>query len=190
MCSMQHISLLIYGLEVPPAVYAGTTSALGNNDGDESGQTCAYCSLWSPQVYAEGWTCLKPQCFSFWDFPGRNEAPMSLSYSLPFLQPIELKLQYELEDLRPPLPVDKTTHGGVGATTSRHFYKGWHCRNCGRLSSRCVCYASSFEVTKYYWIRYKWEHWECKHCGVSCQFCLANMPLINVHLLENIHRTG
>ncbi|KAL7281445.1 hypothetical protein ACG7TL_004758 [Trametes sanguinea] len=54
-----------------------------------------------------------------------------------------------LEGLEPSPPA---TGASDGVITSRRFCKGWHCKKCGRLSSR-----------------YKWEHWECQSCGTTLQ---------------------
>ncbi|KAK7676867.1 hypothetical protein QCA50_020203 [Cerrena zonata] len=105
---------------------------------------CPSCHKKSPQVYAEGWMCLQPSCRLFWKLSGKDQ-PTTLHYSNSFLQLQQLSAQ-ELPDLRPPPPTDNVPDDGV--TTTYHFTRGWHCRECGRLSSR-----------------FKWEHWQCKNCG-------------------------
>ncbi|KAF7783026.1 hypothetical protein Agabi119p4_2402 [Agaricus bisporus var. burnettii] len=47
------------------------------------------------------------------------------------------------EKLEPRLPGPTSP----GLTTDYAYTRGWHCKDCGRLSCR-----------------YKWEHWECMHC--------------------------
>jgi len=86
--------------------------------------------------------CLKPTCSAFFTLNGLA-APKSLSYSDTFVQPVPFALE-KLGDIRPPPP---TSTPEDGIATTRHSCRGWHCRQCGRLSSR-----------------YKWEHWECRNC--------------------------
>ncbi|EKM54554.1 uncharacterized protein PHACADRAFT_185468 [Phanerochaete carnosa HHB-10118-sp] len=102
----------------------------------------------SPQVYDVGWMCLRPRCPVFWYFRSAIEAPTSLSYAASFLRPVTISADQILEDLRPGLPVAGVPIDRI--TTGRHFCKGLHCTNCGRLSSR-----------------YKWEHWECRSCSFT-----------------------
>ena len=96
-------------------------------------QPCQVCRKSSPQVYEQGWMCLKPECKQFWTFSSGQCPPAALTYSEAFLQP-RPGFKARTDDIRPPLPVksDEIT----GPTTSYHFCKGWHCTGCGRLSSR------------------------------------------------------
>lgn len=94
---------------------------------------CASCHTRSPQVYAEGWMCLRSSCRAFWHMNGEGH-PNSLRYSESFLQLQQLPAQ-ELPDMRPAHPTKSAPDDGV--TTTYHFTRGWHCRECGRLSCRC-----------------------------------------------------
>ncbi|KAH8107752.1 hypothetical protein BXZ70DRAFT_9324 [Cristinia sonorae] len=105
--------------------------------------TCQSCGGASPQVYSEGWMCLKPNCPAFFTLDG-HAPPVSLSYANTFVQPVPFA-QLDLGDIRPPQP---TSHPQDGLLTTRHSCRGWHCRKCGRFSSR-----------------FKWENWECRNCG-------------------------
>ncbi|KAI0949242.1 hypothetical protein AcW1_008912 [Taiwanofungus camphoratus] len=106
---------------------------------------CPKCNTMSPIVYAQGWMCLQPRCVAFWKTKNSVQY-QDLEYAASFLCMLGCNHD-KLEDLRPPLPVTKVLDG---ITTSRVFCKGWHCVQCGRLSSR-----------------YKWEHWECQNCGTT-----------------------
>lgn len=115
---------------------------------------CLTCRNSSPMVYAESWMCLHRTCSMFWR-TAQGRPPDRLTYAKSFLQPVPF-LPEDLEDLRPSLP-PKVAEDGI--TTTSMFCKGWHCLQCGRLSSR-----------------YRWEHWHCKNCGVrtSCSLTLHN----------------
>ncbi|KAI0730325.1 hypothetical protein C8Q72DRAFT_776282 [Fomitopsis betulina] len=104
---------------------------------------CLTCRNSSPMVYAESWMCLHRTCSMFWR-TAQGRPPDRLTYAKSFLQPVPF-LPEDLEDLRPSLP-PKVAEDGI--TTTSMFCKGWHCLQCGRLSSR-----------------YRWEHWHCKNCG-------------------------
>ncbi|GJE97772.1 hypothetical protein PsYK624_139930 [Phanerochaete sordida] len=110
-------------------------------------QVCEHCKRASPQVYDAGWMCLRPKCFAFWNFKSLVAAPTALNYASSFLQPMTIETDQILEDLQPGPPV-AAGEDAARVTTSRHFCKGFHCTNCGRLSCR-----------------YKWEHWECRSCS-------------------------
>ncbi|KAI0075119.1 hypothetical protein K474DRAFT_1646966 [Panus rudis PR-1116 ss-1] len=108
---------------------------------------CNACGNQSPQVYQQGWMCLKPTCEAFWHLRD-GTIPQGLLYSDSFIQLQPFPPQH-MEDLRPPEPSVNAPDDGI--TTSSYFTRGWHCKNCGRLSSR-----------------FKWEHWECRNCGNIC----------------------
>ncbi|KAI0630126.1 hypothetical protein C8Q77DRAFT_243759 [Trametes polyzona] len=110
---------------------------------------CPSCGKESPMVYAEAWVCLQPGCALFWTQINGSPPPAELTYDEKFLNS-SFHCDHEmLEDIAPLPPA---TAAADGVVTSRRFCKGWHCRNCGRLSCR-----------------YKWEHWECKSCGATLQ---------------------
>ncbi|CAL1707262.1 unnamed protein product [Somion occarium] len=107
-------------------------------------RSCLSCHKPSPQVYGEGWMCLQPSCRAFWELNG-GTPPNVLAYFEDFLR-LQSFPSKELEDIRPPPPIQGAPEDGI--TTSFLFTKGWHCKQCGRLSSR-----------------FKWEHWQCQNCG-------------------------
>ena len=128
------------GIPLEPSGGIGATSEDDADNTDQKvGQVCTRCSQWSPEVYEEGWMCLKPRCTAFWYLLDASEVPTSLNYSASFLRPVKLETPQTLEDLRPSLPVLAVSNKKEQLiTTSRHFCKGWHCTKCGRLSSRYV----------------------------------------------------
>jgi len=107
---------------------------------------CQRCRVQVLQVYDQGWMCLTPECAAFWTLEHGGPPRGVLDYTSNFL---ELKPTQALPSnlpelfLKPP-PTEAWDH----ITTAYAFTKGWHCRQCGRLSSR-----------------YKWAHWECANCG-------------------------
>ncbi|TCD66726.1 hypothetical protein EIP91_001019 [Steccherinum ochraceum] len=105
--------------------------------------SCRTCRESSPQVYAEGWMCLKPSCSAFFTL-NDGPPPVSLTYSDTFTRPLPFRRE-DVGEIRPPQPSSNPIDG---VSTGRHACKGFHCRKCGRLSSR-----------------FKWEHWECRNCG-------------------------
>ncbi|TBU33626.1 hypothetical protein BD311DRAFT_651774 [Dichomitus squalens] len=117
---------------------------------------CASCHKASPRVYEQGWMCLHPGCVAFWIMNGTSP-PQDLSYSEAFLR-ASLECNHEaMEDIAPQTPVTEATDGVI---TSRRFTRGWHCKDCGRLSCR-----------------YKWQYWECQNCGATLQIIgMARSP--------------
>ncbi|RDX42081.1 hypothetical protein OH76DRAFT_1363459 [Lentinus brumalis] len=109
---------------------------------------CPACKKKSPLVYKEGWMCLQPSCTAFWTFTDGVLGPEELTYDESFLAVSFLCEHDPLEDIVPQPPAVPED----GVVTSRRFSRGWHCKKCGRLSSR-----------------YKWQHWECNHCGETMQ---------------------
>jgi hypothetical protein len=101
---------------------------------EETKRVCGICEHASPQVYMAGWMCLQPKCAAFWQFPAGTAVPEVLEYSPAFLCPVPLSTDQILADLRPSLPVSGVPHDRI--TTSKVFRKGFHCIDCGRLSSR------------------------------------------------------
>lgn len=91
--------------------------------------------------------CLQANCASFWTRMDGTRPPEDLTYDSDF---VNSSFQCEHGTLEDIAPLPPATGAADGVITSRRFCKGWHCKKCGRLSSR-----------------YKWEHWECKSCGVS-----------------------
>lgn len=103
---------------------------------------CTQCLWESPVVYKQSGMCLIPGCAGFWKINGKE--PESLEYSVEFL-----RLQPRTFEILPTL----TPAAGTHQITSSLSCPGWHCTDCGRLSSR-----------------FKWECWECAHCQ-------ANQPI-------------
>ncbi|OSD07106.1 hypothetical protein PYCCODRAFT_796026 [Trametes coccinea BRFM310] len=110
---------------------------------------CPSCTKTSPVVYDDSCMCLHPTCTAFWRREDGTAPPEDLRYHPSFLNS-SFQCDHEpLEGLEPSPPA---TGASDGVITSRRFCKGWHCKKCGRLSSR-----------------YKWEHWECQSCGTTLQ---------------------
>ncbi|KAJ8077182.1 hypothetical protein PM082_001610 [Marasmius tenuissimus] len=107
---------------------------------------CPRCNEQSPQVFSIGWACLNPSCHGFWSCNGVFLPEDELDYNPSFLTslPSHPILREEYRDIRPPLPI---TAPPDGVTTIRSFTRGFHCRECGKLSCR-----------------YKWQQWECSNC--------------------------
>ena len=155
--------------------------------GSASEQECSTCHRSSPTVYDKGWMCLRPGCDAFFKLENGLHPPAHLAYADAFLQPVTFP-EESLEDLVPVPPVDSFPVDGV--TTTRHYCKGWHCTNCGRLSSRSG--PSSVSIMSYsLWslLRYKWEHWECRTCGVSGMFLLLLLSRNTVLLRHSLEDT-
>ncbi|THH31340.1 hypothetical protein EUX98_g2852 [Antrodiella citrinella] len=80
---------------------------------------CNTCAQASPQVFAEGWMCLKPTCATFFTL-NNIAAPPYLSYSDNFLQPVPFSWE-NLGDMRPPIPSPNPENG---IATGRHSCRG------------------------------------------------------------------
>ncbi|EIW63566.1 uncharacterized protein TRAVEDRAFT_161894 [Trametes versicolor FP-101664 SS1] len=111
--------------------------------------TCPSCQKLSPLLYEGAWMCLQANCQSFWTRMDGSRPPEDLTYDSNF---VNSSFQCEHGTLEDIAPLPPATGAADGVITSRRFCKGWHCKKCGRLSSR-----------------YKWEHWECKSCGNTLQ---------------------
>lgn len=77
--------------------------------------------------------CVNPVCAEFWKIRDKDATLLDLKYTESFLelQPTPSLAGLD-QDLRPRLP--KAPSDGI--TTTYAFTKGWHCRRCGRLSTR------------------------------------------------------
>ncbi|KAF8578009.1 hypothetical protein K439DRAFT_1395975 [Ramaria rubella] len=117
------------------------------------GDVCAHCCQHSPIIYNFGWVCLHSDCLLFFRRKNPAPGPSIAGYHVGFLGQKKdppgcqgLRL-----DIRPQLPAEpkKKLNGKEHRqeATSRHFWKGWWCDKCGRLSCR-----------EY------WTHWECNSC--------------------------
>ena len=77
--------------------------------------------------------CLQPTCPAFWQLADGRCPPDDLDYYPDFLR-ASLQCDHDpLEDIAPQTPA---TEAADGVVTSRRFVKGWHCKQCGRLSCR------------------------------------------------------
>ncbi|KAF8495854.1 hypothetical protein JB92DRAFT_2817986 [Gautieria morchelliformis] len=118
-----------------------------------SPRDCQTCHKPSRAIYNFGWVCTHSDCSSF--FRRVDSAPASLGlsgYHPDFVTPRKdaRELHGRAFQIRPKLPVQPMESGGKERhqiTTFRHFWKGWWCDNCGRLSCR-----------------EHWTHWECNTC--------------------------
>ena len=79
--------------------------------------------------------CLQPTCSAFWCLPDGSPAPEELTYVDAFVNASVPCAHDNLEDIAPSPP---STDPDDGIITSRRFAKGWHCKQCGRLSCRYV----------------------------------------------------
>jgi hypothetical protein len=97
---------------------------------------CGHCKTQIPQVYKQGWMCLTPECVAFWTMKHGGPPGGVLDYAANFLELIPIQsLPTNLPELFPkPPPTEAWDH----ITTAYAFSKGWHCPQCGRLSSRQV----------------------------------------------------
>lgn len=90
--------------------------------------TCEQCRQSTPVVYKQGWMCLNPGCSVFWILEGSQ--PQELDYSEDFLRLLPQKFE------KLPCVAPRTAVQTPGRATSYNFNHGWHCNQCGRLSSR------------------------------------------------------
>ncbi|KAF2822940.1 hypothetical protein CC86DRAFT_448052 [Ophiobolus disseminans] len=114
-------------------------------------KTCDACTEKSPQIYLNGWMCLKPNCTTFWHILDEsvpyepNEA--SLMYDPRFLKQ---KTPWPNDDSEYPLAFNSAELSGYsipGEDTSQAFWSGMVCPQCGRCNSRL-----------------SWTGWHCE-CG-------------------------
>jgi len=116
---------------------SGNTSCVSGTDLRKGFQTicegtCSSCKIPSPQVYEQGWMCLRPGCEYHFQLGGVGATTVNLTYTKTFLtarpNPKAKKLAVCI-----PEPVLEAKNGIV---TTPLFYHGWHCQRCGRLSCR------------------------------------------------------
>ncbi|XP_006460754.1 hypothetical protein AGABI2DRAFT_117682 [Agaricus bisporus var. bisporus H97] len=126
---------------------------------------CLMCQVSSAQIYHESWTCLNPDCPRFWLDMNDRLLSDELEYNSRFTQLAPASaLAIPAEKLEPCLPGPTSP----GLTTDYAYTRGWHCKDCGRLSCRLILFtmfihndaSANFDVAS----RYKWEYWECMHC--------------------------
>lgn len=93
---------------------------------------CFSCGKSSPQIYEQGWMCLWPGCEHHFQLCGIDATMTRLTYTTAFLaarpNPKARKPAVHI-----PEPMLESKNGIV---TTPLFYHGWHCKDCGRLSSR------------------------------------------------------
>lgn len=128
---------------------------------------CLMCQVSSAQIYHESWACLNPDCPRFWLDMNDRLLSDELEYNFRFTQLAPASaLAIPAEKLEPCLPGPTSP----GLTTDYAYTRGWHCKDCGRLSCRLILFtmfihndaSANFDGAS----RYKWEHWECMHCKV------------------------
>ncbi|KAJ7581225.1 hypothetical protein C8J56DRAFT_794470 [Mycena floridula] len=107
---------------------------------------CGTCHISSPQIYDPEWVCLNPLCTSFWMSSSRTSfQPVNFHHGFEFTDFEELsdKLpRIGVDEILPAIPKTDSIN-----PTGQSFTRGWHCRDCGRLSCR-----------------FKWQFWECSNC--------------------------
>lgn len=93
---------------------------------------CFSCGLESRLIYKQGWMCLHPRCTGFFTLHTGLATTQKLEYAEGFLELNTLPNVY----LPALAPVQPFSTAGNGVATTPLFYRGWHCKSCGRLSSR------------------------------------------------------
>ncbi|RUS14791.1 hypothetical protein BC937DRAFT_93332 [Endogone sp. FLAS-F59071] len=114
---------------------------------------CEVCKKKSPIIYKEGWSCLNDTCDRFWKvLPAgaiiHQDLPRELHISDEFLAPgllIQELRQWSIPFSIVPRPPPDTTM--ITHDIGRLFWKGSHCRCCGRISCR-----------------EQWQGWQCRNC--------------------------
>ena len=113
---------------------------------------CVQCSQWSPHVFEEPISCYNEACPSFFSLPdGTRPSHLDLAYRPTFLLPLATSAWPSIVP-QPllPMPLQELAH--QPADYSRAAWRGFHCNNCGRLSSRS-----------------DWRSLACDGCGDSVQ---------------------
>ncbi|KAJ7429975.1 hypothetical protein B0H11DRAFT_2399335 [Mycena galericulata] len=103
---------------------------------------CGTCRNDFPQVYAEGWLCGNTNCPFFWKM-SKGLLPETLNFSSSFTSlrhpPPQLPAGFDARFAR---EIDELV-----PEPEPEYVGGWHCKNCGRVSSRCA-----------------WDRYECPNC--------------------------
>ena len=103
---------------------------------DRSGKKCLSCSKTSFQVYLPAWVCLNAQCGEFWRIDDKPYHDEKTGNPLPFC-PSFLSLRDDKGDKKLDLSTElPAMEVSKNITASKHFLKGWWCKECGMLSSR------------------------------------------------------
>ena len=120
-------------------------------------QQCGTCGVVSPQVYLNGWMCLRSACTSFWKLIIPTPGPGN---STSMQEPNEASLMYDPRFLKQKTPwfnddqdyplvsntAELSTHARPGEDTSIAFWSGIVCPKCGRCISRL-----------------NWTNWTCSN---------------------------
>lgn len=103
---------------------------------------CQVCGEHSFSIFGYGWVCTQSRCRAFFQLLDKTNVTTE-GYNPTFLAPREdppavrgLKLE-----IRPKPPVQPVIHSNTEQpqiATSRHFWKGFWCEECGKLSCRSV----------------------------------------------------
>ncbi|KAH8712265.1 hypothetical protein GQ44DRAFT_829984 [Phaeosphaeriaceae sp. PMI808] len=124
-------------------------------------RTCEYCSKVSMQVYLNGWMCLQPTCAVFWHVENEEPEEALLVYDPRFLKQ---KTPWPNENDEYPLVTSKielSAWSVIGEDTSRAFWSGIVCPDCGRCSSRL-----------------NWMGWECLGCDFKIEPSHSPVPAV------------
>ncbi|RAL02207.1 uncharacterized protein BO80DRAFT_463876 [Aspergillus ibericus CBS 121593] len=111
---------------------------------------CVACCQISPQIYNEGWMCLRPSCRRFWTI-GTSSSPSNLSFHPDFLGarlPPDLTIQPHYTLVPDLLSTLAEADGDM--LTKRIAWKGIVCPRCARCISRRF-----------------WRGWRCADVGLS-----------------------
>ncbi|PWY91529.1 hypothetical protein BO94DRAFT_573950 [Aspergillus sclerotioniger CBS 115572] len=98
---------------------------------------CAACGRASPQVYEEGWMCLRPSCDRFWTNENASTPSQNLSFHPDFLRarlPPDLSIQPHYSLVPDLLSTFTESDGDV--LSRRIAWKGIVCPQCARCISR------------------------------------------------------
>lgn len=116
------------------------------------GLICQHCGKHSVSIFGYGWVCTQSGCRAFFQLLDKTNV-VTEGYNSAFLAPREdpptvknLKLE-----IRPKPPIQPVIHDNAEEpqiATSRHFWKGFWCEKCGKLSCREF-----------------WTYWKCSNCN-------------------------
>lgn len=136
-------------------------------------EKCGECDQDHPQIFTQGWTCLKADCTEFFNFRNVPIELSELEYSPQYLGQ-RTKFQGDadlLPPIMPPLPDTEYFPEDKEATygTEETFRQGMVCHRCGGCSSRRF-----------------WTRWQCENpdCEYIHKAGIVKYPLKNV-LIEN-----
>ncbi|KIJ49566.1 hypothetical protein M422DRAFT_225410 [Sphaerobolus stellatus SS14] len=131
-------------------------------------RNCPTCNVRSVDIYSGGWLCTNSACSSYFFinlYPRYYPSPKNIGYAPGFLA-LQDQSDIDLQDtstldIEPAFPVQQlfnaTGEESPQDGTTRPFWKGFFCKECGRLSCREF-----------------WTHWECNNC--KKQFIVKTLP--------------